>query len=92
MRIGFLMGPNAPADDSLIPQVAALLTAWGAVVEPIRISDRLIDVFGVRAEHDLYVLKDPDSHVDPECEAPCSRTPVVSGSATIKPVVAMASA
>ena len=34
----------------------------------------------------------PDSHVDIECEAPCSRTPVVSGSATIKPMVAMASA
>ena len=34
----------------------------------------------------------PDSHVDIECDAPCSRTPVVSGSATIKPMVAMASA
>ena len=58
MRIGFLMGPNAPADRSLMPEVAAFLTDRGAVVEPIRVSERLIDVFGVRAEHDLYVLKD----------------------------------
>src|SRR5207247_10653136 len=34
----------------------------------------------------------PDSHVARGGEAPRSRTPVASGSATIKPMVAMASA
>ena len=58
MRIGFLMGPYGPADRSLMPVVAAILADWGAIVEPIRVSERLIDVVGVRVEHDLYVLKD----------------------------------
>src|SRR5438034_3725717 len=52
------MGPYGPADRSLMPAVAAILADWGAIVEPIRVSERLIDVVGVRVEQDLYVLKD----------------------------------
>src|SRR6266516_1816514 len=52
------MGPHGPADRSLMHAVAAILADWGAIVEPIRVSERLIDVVGVRVEQDLYVLKD----------------------------------
>jgi ribosomal protein S6--L-glutamate ligase len=41
-----------------MPQVATILADWGAKVEAIHCSERLIDLANVRLEHDLYVLKD----------------------------------
>lgn len=58
MRIAFLTGRYAPTDSSHMPQVARLLTEWGATVEFIHVAEGLIDVADVRVEHDLYVLKE----------------------------------
>lgn len=58
MRIGFLMGRYTGSDRSHMPQVTSILASWGATVELIHVSERLIDIAGVRVEHDLYVLKD----------------------------------
>jgi ribosomal protein S6--L-glutamate ligase len=58
VRIAFLTGRYAPTDQSHMPQVARLLTEWGATVEFIHVAEGLIDVADVRIEHDLYVLKE----------------------------------
>jgi ribosomal protein S6--L-glutamate ligase len=58
MRIGFLMRHYRTADRGHMPEVAAILAAWGVTVQRIHLSERLIDMSTVRVEHDLYVLKD----------------------------------
>jgi ribosomal protein S6--L-glutamate ligase len=41
----------------IMPEVARLLSEWGAAVETIHPEERLTDLSTVRVEHDLYVLK-----------------------------------
>ncbi len=58
LRIGFLFRrPYAPGSKSVFPQIMRALADLGVVVNVIAGKGRIIDLRGVRVEHDLYVLK-----------------------------------
>jgi ribosomal protein S6--L-glutamate ligase len=58
MRIGWIaMRCSSPRVSPIMPEVVRLLSEWGATVDTIHPEDALTDLAGVRAEHDLYVLK-----------------------------------
>ena len=57
MNIGFILGRQRPGAGSWVPQVIALLRAWGISVDEIYPDEGMIDFAKVQVEHDLYVLK-----------------------------------
>lgn len=57
MKIAVITTPRKPGGKSTIGQVTELLAKRGAAVEMVYPEERLIDVTGVQAEHDLYILK-----------------------------------
>jgi len=58
MKIGILMMEHSKTrKQSVMPDVVGILGDWGVNVDLIYPEQDLIDVAGIRAEHDLYVLK-----------------------------------
>ena len=58
MRLGILMTPHSTKRNSpLMSEVLALLSQWNVKVDTIYPEDHVTPLAGLRAEHDLYVLK-----------------------------------
>lgn len=58
MRIGLITLRHPPTRHSpLMPQVARLLSEWGAAVDLIYSEEHVVNLEEVRVRHDLYVLK-----------------------------------
>lgn len=56
-RIGFLLPHYSARSQSQMPRVLQLLADAGAQVDVINPAGRVVDLSGLRVEHDLYVLK-----------------------------------
>jgi len=58
VRLGILMTPHSTKRNSpLMSEVLALLSQWNVKVDTIYPEDHVTPLAGLRAEHDLYVLK-----------------------------------
>jgi ribosomal protein S6--L-glutamate ligase len=58
VKIGMLMTPHSTKRNSpLMSEVLALLAQWNVKVDAIYPEDHVTSLAGLRAEHDLYVLK-----------------------------------